>query len=158
MILGVDILAGIVAGILATIAMDFVGILTTRMNWIDLNGLKIVPLLLGRWFLNFVKKKRFVVSDIRQIPEQKNEKTTGLTLHYLIGMFLGLLFVVLPFRGLAAGMVYGAATNVFPWLLMYPAMGFGFFGSRTGVTKKLILFSFINHMVYGLTIGLIFRT
>lgn len=153
MVLDVNIFNAIIAGVFATIAMDLVGILTIRARWIDLNGLQIVPSLLGRWFLHFFKQTQLVIADIRQIPEGKNEKAIGWVLHYLIGICLGLLFAILPFRGLGAGIAYGIFTNIFPWLLMYPAMGFGFFGSRLAVTKKLILFSFINHFIFGLALG-----
>lgn len=155
MILNVDILRAAFAGIIATIAMDFVGILTIRAKWIDLKGLQIVPSLLGRWFLSLLQATGSLGKDIRMSPEHKNEKITGLMLHYFIGFCLSLLFALLPFRGLVSGITYGAFSNVFPWLFMYPAMGFGFFGSRLDVTKKLILFSFINHIVYGLVLGLV---
>lgn len=153
MIMDLDLINGAIAGVFATLAMDFVGILTIRMKWIDLNGLQIVPAFLGRWFLHFITQTQLVIADIRQIPEEKNEKAIGWILHYLIGICLGLLFATLPFRGLGAGIAYGIFTNIFPWLLMYPAMGFGFFGSRLAVTKKLILFSFINHFIFGLALG-----
>lgn len=151
--LDVNIFNAILAGVLATLAMDFVGILTIRAKWIDLNGLQIVPPLLGRWFLNFFNQNQLITADIRKIPEGKSEKTIGWILHYLIGITLGLFFATLPFRGLGAGIAFGIFTNIFPWLVMYPAMGFGFFGSRLTVTKKLILFSFINHFIFGLALG-----
>jgi hypothetical protein len=86
-----------------------------------------------------------------------NEKKVGLLLHYLIGTVLGGVFTLLPSQNLQAACLYGLATNAFPWLLMYPAMGFGFFAGKLPVQKPILLFSFVNHVVYGLALGLAYR-
>jgi hypothetical protein len=144
---------GCVAGVLATLAMDCLGILTIRKKWIDLKGLQIVPLLLGRWALLYFQAG----TDIRLTSPLNNEKKVGLILHYLIGMMLGGVFSLLPSQDLQTACLYGIATNVFPWLLMYPAMGFGFFASKLPVQKPILLFSFVNHVMYGFALGFCYR-
>lgn len=147
---GMEIIIGCAAGALATFVMDCLGFLTVKMNWIDLKGLQIVPGLLGRWALLSFKSG----ADIRTAEPMDKEKITGLLLHYLIGMFLGGVFAVLPSHSIQTAGFYGVATNVFPWLVMYPAMGFGFFAAKLQIQKSILLFSFINHVVYGLSLGI----
>ncbi len=146
-----NLITGCLAGLIATLAMDCLGILTIQNKWIDLKGLQIVPTLLGRWAFGFFKPS----DDIRLVPPVKNEKPLGLFLHYLIGLVLGAAYTLWPWQGLAAAVIYGIFTNIFPWLLMYPAMGFGFFGSKLPIQKQILLFSFTNHVAYGLALGLI---
>lgn len=148
-----QILIGCIAGVIATLAMDCLGILTIRKKWIDLKGLQIVPLLLGRWALLYFNAG----TDIRLSSPLTNEKMVGLLLHYLIGMVLGAVFALLPVQNIQTASIYGVATNVFPWLLMYPAMGFGFFASKLPVQKPILLFSFVNHVVYGIALGFAYR-
>lgn len=147
------LIIGCIAGVLATLAMDCLGILTVKRKWIDLKGLQIVPLLLGRWALLHFKAG----TDIRLSSPLNNEKTVGLLLHYLIGLILGGVFAALPSQNIQMACLYGIATNAFPWLLMYPAMGFGFFASKLPVQKPILLFSFVNHVVYGLALGYAYK-
>lgn len=148
-----QLIIGCVAGVIATLAMDCLGILTIRKKWIDLKGLQIVPLLLGRWALLYFRAG----TDIRLSSPLNNEKKVGLILHYLIGMLLGGVFALLPSQNLQTACLYGVATNGLPWLFMYPAMGFGFFANKLPVQKSILLFSFVNHVVYGIALGLFYR-
>jgi hypothetical protein len=148
-----NLVIGAVAGLFATLAMDCLGILTIKRRWIDLKGIQVVPLLLGRWALLFFRAG----DDIRVSAPLSNEKRVGLFLHYMIGAALGVIYSLLPVQNLEAAVIYGVATNAFPWLLMYPAMGFGFFANKLGVKKQILLFSFVNHVVYGFALGLAFQ-
>jgi len=54
----------------------------------------------------------------------------GLAAHYLIGIvltlvYLGLLVVAHTTPMALSAIVYGAATTVFPWFLMFPSQGMG---------------------------------
>ncbi|MGZ3725654.1 MAG: DUF2938 family protein [Pseudobdellovibrio sp.] len=148
-----SIITGCIAGLIATLAMDCLGILTIRRKYLDLKGLQIVPPLLGRWTLAFFKPQ----VDIRQTPPNRYEKILGLIMHYLIGLALGVLYAFLPWHSLGPALIYGVLTNALPWVLMYPAMGFGFFASKLPIQKSLLLFSFNNHLMYGLALGLFFN-
>jgi len=148
-----QLFVGCAAGFIATLAMDCLGILTIRKKWIDLKGLQIVPPLLGRWALYFFQWG----TDIRLSPPRSNEKKVGLILHYLIGVALGGVFSVFPSQDLQTACLYGIATNAFPWLLMYPAMGFGFYASKLPVQKAILIFSFVNHVFYGFALGFAYQ-
>lgn len=157
---------GIISGVLATIIMDFFARLCIQKNIFTLGDLKIVPALLGRWLANIINTKKIFYDDIRQLSFVRSEVRFGMFAHYLIGLFLGVLFVFIcslifnffetSFLNLILlGIAYGLLTNILPWLIMYPSMGFGFFGQRLSVRKHLILFSCTNHLVYGASLGLI---
>ncbi len=64
-------------------------------------------------------------------------------------------FVARALRGMAA-LGYGVLTNVFPWLLMFPAMGLGIMGLAAPPELMLLRSSFLNHVLYGIGIGLVF--
>jgi hypothetical protein len=147
-----DFMIGCLSGLFATLAMDCLGILTIKRKWLDLKGIQVVPLLLGRWALLSFRAGE----DIRVAAPLTHEKKIGLLLHYGIGALLGGAYGLLPKHNLEIAALYGVATNVFPWLFMYPAMGFGFFASKLGVQKPILLFSFVNHVVYGFALGLVF--
>jgi len=152
------IIMGLVAGCLGTIAMDRFAQVLVQNKVVNLQGLQIVPPLLARWFFYIVRDFKFVFSDIRQVPAKNKEFRVGMICHYAIGAFLGVLYGFLFQRAfIVNGALYGFATNAFPWLMMYPAMGFGFFANRLPAQKDVLKFSFINHIVYGLVVGLVFE-
>lgn len=159
-----SIFAGVIAGVLSTFAMDFFAIQMMKRRMFDLQGLQIVPTLLGRWTLNILSSRRFFVQDIRSLPPHANEVRFGFFLHYLIGATLGGAFPVLlgglhwssPLQIVVLGMLYGLLTNALPWGLMYPSMGFGFCASQLTAKGQILKFSLINHLVYGTTLGLLF--
>lgn len=159
------LLIGIISGLLGTVAMDFFARLI-RKNIFALEGLQIVPVLLGRWLMNIIGTKKIFYSDIRQLSSKNNEVRFGTFAHYLIGLFLGVLFIFIRsfffnffeksfLNVILLGIAYGLLTNILPWLIMYPSMGFGFFGQKHLAQKQLILFSCTNHLVYGVSLGLI---
>ena len=51
--------------------------------------------------------------------------------------------------GLPVALGYGLATCVFPWFLVYPALGFGAFGSKGPSELRLFTSSVLNHLFYG---------
>ena len=44
---------------------------------------------------------------------------------------------------------YGLATCVFPWFLVFPALGFGLFGRKGPPELRLFTSSLMNHLFYG---------
>ena len=49
---------------------------------------------------------------------------------------------------------FGLVTCVFPWLLMFPALGFGLFGSRGPVDTQIFLSSLTGHAAFGIGLWL----
>jgi DUF2938 family protein len=63
-----------------------------------------------------------------------------------------------PARSLVFALTFGLCTNVFPWLLMFPSMGYGFFGAHGPSGTGLFLSSLMSHAFYGVGLWLAVRT
>ena len=55
----------------------------------------------------------------------------------------------------AAG--FGLLSNLLPWLVMFPAMGFGALGLRGPAELLLLRTSLVNHLLFGLGLALSLR-
>jgi hypothetical protein len=144
-------LFAVIVGVAATVTMDVLASLARRIdlvrgaqgNWV------------GRWYLG-IARGQFVHSNIADAPEQAGEKRAALIGHYLIGIVLAVLYVFgarwLEFSpsGLVVALGYGLATCVFPWFLLFPAMGFGWFGRKGPPELWMFRTSVLNHLFYGL--------
>jgi hypothetical protein len=76
--------------------------------------------------------------------------------HYAIGMTLacGCLWanarLDLPARLIGPALGYAACTNLLPWLVMFPALGYGLFGSHGPAGTRLFTGSRLGHGFFGL--------
>jgi hypothetical protein len=99
---------------------------------------------------------QLVHTNIAASPERAGEAWAALVGHYAIGVALAVLYVVsagwlgVSPDALLVALGYGLATCVFPWFLVFPALGFGAFGLRGPPELKLFTSSVINHLSYGL--------
>jgi hypothetical protein len=61
-----------------------------------------------------------------------------------------------PFASLALStalaLAFGLCTNLLPWLIMFPAMGYGFFGAHGPAGTRLLLSSLMSHAFFGVGI------
>jgi hypothetical protein len=148
--------SGVFAGLAGTLMMDL-GSALLRASGLT-QGLR--PQLIQRWF-GHVFHGRVVHPDIAVAAEVAFPMPLVLLVHYAIGITLGLTGVALhhalaqprPVWPFALG--FGALTNVFPWLLMFPAMGYGFFGQSAPGDWLLLRSSFLNHVLYGVGFGIV---
>ncbi len=147
---------GALAGFLSTIVMDVSHGLFRKAGVTA--GLE--PQWMGRWFLG-LPRAQLRHDDIRTAESRPGELPAALGTHYAIGVTFGILWAVIAHQleggavRMLGGIVFGFATNLAPWLLMFPAMGFGFFGSRAPAERKLLLTSAINHLMYGVALGVL---
>jgi len=147
---GQTILFGLCAGVAATVTMDLLASASRRIGLtVGAKGQWV-----GRWYLGMARGQ-FVHSNIAVAPEQTGEKRAALVGHYAIGIALAVLYVagagwlgVSP-DGFLAAIGYGFATSVFPWFILFPAFGFGFFGLKGPPELKLFRTSLLNHLYYG---------
>lgn len=148
--IGETIGIGLCAGVVATLTMDVVASVSRKVGLAS--GAK--GEWVGRWYLGMVKGQ-FVHSNITVAPKQTGEEQAALVGHYVIGILLAILYVSgagwLRFspEGLLGALGYGLATCVFPWLLVFPALGFGFLGQRGPPELRLFTSSLLNHLSYG---------
>ena len=146
-----SVLLGVCVGVAGTVTMD---VLASAFRRIGLAaGAK--GQWVGRWYLGIARGK-FVHSNIAAAPEQAGEKLAALVGHYVIGIVLAVFFLLgAKLLGVSAGSFivafgFGLATCVFPWFLVFPALGFGVFCSRGPKELKLFTSSVLNHSYYGL--------
>jgi hypothetical protein len=73
----------------------------------------------------------------------------------VIGVTLAVLYVIgtgwvgLSPSSFFVAVGYGLATCVFPWFLVFPALGFGVFGRKGPSELRLFTSSLMNHLFYG---------
>jgi hypothetical protein len=149
----------LIVGLLATATMDVVALATVKTGIVHLGPYRIVPELLGRWVGCF-PTGTFLHSTILATPSVPHEKLVGLVSHYLIGLTLSSVLLFPHVRvwhrrvTFRTGVVFGLATCIFPWFLMFPAMGFGIMALRLPNPTTLTLFSACNHVAFGIGIFL----
>jgi hypothetical protein len=148
------LLQGIAAGVFATIVMDLAfiaGKVTGRIG-------APFPLPVGRWAAHAVRG-RVLHQTILESPAVRGEGPLTLVAHYLIGATLGTLFLLLmppaPAAATFLGAVaFGTGTSLLPWLVMFPAMGYGPFGSRGPASAHMLRTSLYTHVAFGVGLGL----
>jgi len=146
----VSMLFGICVGVAGTVTMDVLASASRRVGLAA--GAK--GLWVGRWYLG-IARGQFVHSNIAAAQEQPGEKRAALVGHYVIGITLAVVYVVgagwvgVSPSSFFVALGYGLATCVFPWFLVFPALGFGFFGRKGPRELKLFTSSLVNHLFYG---------
>src|SRR5262249_42110126 len=144
-------LRNIFTGLMATVTMDALSGAAYGMRLTA----PLPPNLVGRWFA-WVARARPFHADIARAASFNHETAIALPVHYVIGITLALIYLTLTASlGVASerivpALAFGLATNVFPWLLMFPAMGYGFFGTQGPEGTRLLVSSLINHAFYGI--------
>jgi len=82
-----------------------------------------------------------------------------LVAHYSIGIVLTLVYLRLLVVAHAtptalSAIIYGTATTVFSWFLMFPSQGMGWLGRNAPGDPHLARVSLFNHIIFGLGIAL----
>ena len=119
----------------------------------------ISPEAIGRWFL-YILKGKLIHKDINKTPKLKNEKLWCLLSHYLIGVALAGVYLVLE-SNLAIirnyvwmSLLFGITTVLFPWFWLLPSIGIGIMASGSPNRLQILRTNLINHTNFGL--GLFF--
>lgn len=142
----------LVIGICATIFMDIITIIRTRLFQVKSLNYAWV----GRWILGW-SKAQFIHPNIIQAAPQAHEMLVGWLFHYLIGILWVCLFLLGHQLNLypihfTAIMIFALITTFVPFLIMQPAFGFGFFARKTPAPLTAIRNSLITHISFGLGI------
>ena len=145
------VLGAILIGLGATLAIDLWGLVLKR-------GFGIVSLnycLLGRWLLH-MPQGTLVHRSIAAAEPKAHECPVGWSAHYLIGLTLGLGFVLIaPADWLQRptflpALAFGVVTVAMPWLVMQPSFGLGIAASRAPNPTGARLKSLMTHTVFGI--------
>ena len=74
--------------------------------------------------------------DIGTVTPVNSEIALAVLVHYAIGVTLALAYLLLSSSALGvnarhpfAALGFGLTVNALPWLIMFPAMGYGWFGA-----------------------------
>ena len=143
-------LRSILLGILATLTMDILSAASVKLRFLA----PLPPRLMGRWFASVARGQLFH-HDIGQVTPINYEMAIALPVHYAIGVTLALAYWLatsalgLSPRNPFIALSFGLTTNVLPWLVMFPAMGYGWFGAQGPPGTRLFVSSLINHCFYG---------
>ena len=148
------LIVGAIVGVLATLSMDIVAMIAFRFGIAGRGPRRTGPDLIGRW-VGYVFQGKLRHTDILQTPPLRGELSLGFAAHYAIGIVLTLLylgiFVVVHAKPTAlSDILYGAATTVLPWVLMFPSQGMGWLGLKAPGSAHLALISLFNHIIFGL--------
>jgi hypothetical protein len=143
-------LAVAVVGVGATAFMDLWLALLKRL------GVATLPMaFIGRW-LGHLFRGRYSHAAIARAEPVAGERAWGWLTHYAIGIGFAALLVSLQGRdwlrqpSVGPALVVGIATVLAPLAVMQPALGAGFFASKTPTPLKNCLRSLANHAVFGL--------
>ena len=110
--------------------------------------------LVGRW-IGHMPRGVFVHAAIASARPVPGERVLGWLAHYAVGIAFAALLVAVAGPAWAVdptlmpALAMGAVTVAAPWLVMQPAMGAGFAGSRTPSPARSRLRSLSNHVVFG---------
>ena len=151
-------IVGAIVGILATVTMDVVAVIALRLGIASRGPRRTGPDLIGRW-IGYLLRAKFTHTDILQTPPLRGELLLGLVAHYSIGIvltlvYLGLLVVAHAPPSALSAVLYGTATTVLPWFLMFPSQGLGWFGRDAPGNAHLAPISLFNHIIFGLGLAL----
>lgn len=132
-------LRNVIAGILATVIMDFLSAVSVKSRLIA----PLSPRLIGRWFA-FVARGKLLHRDIGQAAPINHEMAIAVAVHYAIGLTLALTYLLasaglsLNLRDPITAFGFAFCTNIFPWLFMFPAMRYGWFGLHGPAGTRLL--------------------
>jgi Protein of unknown function (DUF2938) len=151
-------IVGLIVGILATVTMDVVAMIALRFGIVGRGRRRTGPDLIGRW-IGYLLRGKFKHTDILQTPPLRGELVLGLAVHYLIGIVLTLAYLVLLVAAHATptalnAILYGTATTVLPWFLMFPSQGMGWLGRDAPGDAHLARVSLFNHIAFGVGLAL----
>ncbi len=149
---------GVRAGLGATLTMDAVMVLAGRLAPSVFATEKIDVNLIGRW-VGGLKRGLRPVADITTAPMVRGEVALGLATHYVTGVVLTQTYLMALRRlGLRPSPLqatgFGLATAALPLLVMYPAMGYGCCGRRSGDARRLASIMLLGHAAFGVGIGM----
>lgn len=140
----------VIIGVGATITFDLWAQMLKLLFKIPPSNICVV----GRWLL-YMPQRIFRHSNIIKSPEKKGECLAGWIAHYMIGITLSAIFVVIAGESwimnptFLHALLFGIVTVTAPFFIMQPAFGFGFAASKTPNPLQARIRSLMNHAAFG---------
>jgi Protein of unknown function (DUF2938) len=146
--------AGLPGGIVATITMDAAMVAAAAIGGEAFASERVGPAVIGRWGGGLLRGQLRHVDASRETSSAL-DVPLGLMTHYLTGIALTEAFVATPaHRSFRAAVAYGIATSVFPLFVLFPSLGYGPVGLRSGEAARLARIMLVGHVAFGAGIGL----
>jgi hypothetical protein len=150
--------AAIPAGALATCTMDFAMVTAGEIGGAAFTSERLSPQVIGRWAAGLLHG-RWRHADITTEPVRQGELALGIATHYATGIALTQAFLLLPRRadrkaGFLWATGFGIATAVLPLMVLFPSLGYGCLGLRSGEAARLNRTMLVGHAAFGIGIGL----
>ncbi len=150
-----QVVAGFVAGVIGTLAMDLLNNLVARTGVF----LKVDVAMIGRMAVGWTHG-RFCYEHPDEMEKVPNEMVYGYLAHFAIGVGLAVPFF--PCWELWVGeraspivaILYGLATTGASFFFVYPSMGLGIFGRRSPEKIRAFITPLANHLFYGVGLAL----
>lgn len=142
----------ILSGIWATFFMDS---LAKKLSGRCIIYPFVIPEAMGRWFL-YMCKGKFTHRDINRTPSLKNEYTWYYLSHYLIGILLSGVYLIMATKIQALRehawmtLLYGLITVTFSWFWLLPSIGLGFLARKSAKRIQILRTNLINHFNFGI--------
>ena len=150
----------VVGGLVGTVLMDITASLANalRIRWGGCGGNAAI----GRWVLGLLAG-RFVHKNIIESSPLRHERSAGWVFHYFTGASVALTYpyfflafsLPLPENHLNSGLLWGLATTLLPWFILFPGFGWGLFGVRAPGNVRPLVSPAVSHMLYGLGLGIV---
>lgn len=151
------LLAGIPAGVVATLTMDAAMVAAGAIGGEAFASRRVDPSVIGRWGGGLLRGRWRHVDASREEPGAL-DLPLGIMTHYVTGIALTEAFVLVPRRPpgptLLAAVAYGIATSVFPLFVLFPSLGYGPLGLHSGEAARLARIMLVGHTAFGAGIGL----
>ena len=145
------VIAGVLVGIGATLAMDVWAILINRVAGIGLPNWALV----GRWFWHLGQGSVFH-EDISEAKPYVHELQLGWSAHYAVGIIYGILFVLimgstwLSEPAFVPAWLFGLVTVGAGWFLLQPGLGLGWAASKTDNPWMVRGLNLLAHTIFAL--------
>jgi Protein of unknown function (DUF2938) len=141
----------VVVGVIATLATDLWQLLLQAITGLPPMSWGLV----GRW-VAWILRGVFVHQAITAAPKIRGEIAIGWVFHYAVGILYAALYIAiirLAFGSeptLISALAFALVLLVAPWFVMQPALGLGFFATRTPKPAATRVRNVAVHTVFGL--------
>jgi hypothetical protein len=147
--------AAAAAGTLATATMHAAMLAAAMVGGRAFDSKRLSPQIIGRWTAGLLRGQ-YRREDITAEEPVPGELALGMATHYATGIMLTGAFLLASGRRdrtFARAVGYGVATSVFPLFIMFPSMGYGPAGTRSGEARRLARTMLVGHLAFGAGIG-----
>jgi hypothetical protein len=146
------------AGALATLIMDLAMLAAARVGGASTSGPdRLGPGIIGRWAYGLLRGE-WRHEDITREPSRRGELALGILTHYGTGIVLTQAYLVAARRvggrpSVRHATGFGIASAALPLLVLFPSLGYGPFGLRSGDAARIDAIMLIGHVAFGMGIG-----